>query len=243
MMDFAKWSQRAVAFTEALRGFPDRRVEVGAPYTLERIRALCAECPLQIPDVLVNWYLSVGSCHCAYSLDIPIAFEDQMELVFPDGKKNVLWGGADLIDLPELVLMPKGCRAIAEGFQEHVASGIDAELGLEDPGATENDAKLWADSFPLIGENNGDYIGLYVGDSTIEPPVVYLCYTGCGACKVISPNFEEFLRMWEELRYIGCNFLVNPFINPTTGFLDSKFRADAVRALRRVYQGVRHVCL
>jgi hypothetical protein len=225
MLDFAKWSQRAVAFTEALRGFPskaDIHIDLGVPYTLDRIRTLSAECPLQIPDALLNWYFSVGSCHCTYFLDIPAAFEHQMEFVFPTKLANTLWGGADLFDLPDAVAIPNDFREIAAAFEED---------GLS------NDARLWANSFPLFREANADFIGLYVGDGTTAPPVVYLCHELCGASKVIAPSFEEFLRVWEELGYIGCHYL-DCFINPRTGLLDTNFREGAVQALQWLFQGI-----
>jgi hypothetical protein len=225
MLDFAKWSKRAVAFIGALRGFPgkaDIQIDVGSPYALDRIRALSAGCPLQIPDALMNWYLSVGSCHCTYFLDIPVAFEQQMKFALPDTKADTLWGGVDLIDLPDAAAMPNDCAEIASVFQEDGFS---------------NDARLWANSFPFMREGSGDFIGLYVEDNTTDAPVVYLSHEGYGASQVISPSFEQFLGDWEGLGYIGCHYF-HCFINPRTGLLDTKHREEAVRALQGLFQGI-----
>ena len=75
MLDLAKWSQRAVAFTEALRGFPgkaDINTDLGNPMMRERLRDLSVGSSLPIPDPLVDLDLSVGSCHCTYILEVPV---------------------------------------------------------------------------------------------------------------------------------------------------------------------------
>ena len=52
-----------------------------------------------------------------------------MRLAFPDHKTDVLWGGADLIDLSDSLYMVNDFREIAPCFQE---AGFS------------NDARLWA---------------------------------------------------------------------------------------------------
>jgi hypothetical protein len=161
MLDLATWCQRAVAFTRALRGFPgkaDINIDLGHPYTRERLRDLSAGCSLPIPDPLVDWNLSVGSCHCTYKLDMPVTFAHQMKLAFPNHKTDTLWGGVDFIDISDALYMVNDFREIAPCFQE---AGFS------------NDARLWANSFPFIREANADIIGLYLGEGAADPPVAY----------------------------------------------------------------------
>ena len=214
MLDLAAWSQRAAAFTDNLRGrFAKAEInsDLGPSYTLAQIRDLSSRCPLPIPSPLIDWNLTVGRCHCSYHLlEIDARQQHLKNLVFPDWPSGSLWGGADLIDLSDAITIPADFREIALSFEE---SGFT------------QDARLRANSFPLFREANSDFIGLYLGDGAADPPVVYLCRELCGASKIISPSFEQFLIVWEQLRYIGCHYLLQ-FVNPATGLGDRRPRRE-----------------
>jgi hypothetical protein len=145
-----------------------------------------------------------------------------MRLAFPYHKMDTLWGGADLIDLSDALYMVNDFREIAPCFQE---AGFS------------NDARLWGNSFPFIREGNADIIGLYLGEGAADPPVAHLCHELCGASQIISPSFEQFLRTWEAIGYIGCHYL-HCFINPATGLLDASYRRDAVQAMHLMFRGI-----
>jgi len=221
MLDYAKWLQRAVKFTEELRGLPGEikvHIQVAPPLTDEDIRGLARACRLPIPRSLHQfWREASGHCDCTYWWDTPEGFHKQMAFAFPHWSLNHIWGGAQFESASDIVDLAESGLAWASSFR----------------GEHPKDARFWDHTLPLIPVGNGDYAGLYVRDDVDDPPVVYLCHEGCGSSSVIAPNLDKFLTRWEQLGYIGIHF-VSAFLNSKTGWLDPEAfpaQTEACRAL------------
>ncbi len=161
-------------------------------------------CRLPIPKPLRRfWEEASGHCNCTYWWDTPERFHSQMRVAFPDWSLSHIWGGPEFESAPS-------CVEAADHF-------LDASESFRDE--YPKDARYWQHSLPLVPVGNGDFVGLYVRDTSDEPPVVYLCHDGCGGSGVIAPNLDAFLVLWERLGYVGIHFLMS-FINPRTGLVD-----------------------
>jgi SMI1/KNR4 family protein SUKH-1 len=76
---------------------------------------------------------------------------------------------------------------------------------------------IWESARPFLNLNNGDYLALDFRVAT-EPPVVYLNHDDESV--TIAPSFDEFLRSWERLCYVGPeHWLLLEFVG-ADGFLD-----------------------
>lgn len=272
-MDYANWVQRAIDFTEKLRGLPrspkrkrppkpqfskeeysdlfklftpdheaaanglweqlarekespepeNPRIEirVAPPLTRKECNRLADSCRLPIPTPLLRfWQQASGHCRCTYWWDTPEPFGKQLSVAFPHWSASQICGGADFFSAHEIVheLVPYTTEDCAESFQER---------GLV------RDWRIFTNSLPLMAVGDGSYVGLYVRDSVRNPPVVYMSHEGCGASNILADSWDEFLESWEQLGYIGIDFL-SAFRDPRTGLLKPErfpVRLEAVKAL------------
>lgn len=197
MSNYARWLADSLAFLERMRSLAgDIRVEVqiAPPLRDEELAALQAMSRLPIPASLVRfWREASRHAQGKYWWYTPAEFQPQREVAFPQWSASHIWGGPEFSSAEEICELTQHFVSWSEGFGEQYP----------------RDARLWLHSFPLIPVGNGDYVGLYVRDTTDDPPVVYLCHDGCGASQVIAPNLDTFLERWAEVGYIGIDFLWN----------------------------------
>lgn len=131
-----------------------------------------------------------------------------------------VWGGPELVPADEVVDLSHHFPSWAESMRP------------QNP----KDARLWDHSLPLVPVGDGDYVGLYVRDDLLDPPVVYLCHEGSGGSDILAANLNAFLDSWEKLCYVGIDFVVN-FCDPDTGWLAvDKYPAE-LEALQTLLRG------
>lgn len=217
MVDYAAWVQRAKNFTAGLEGrlAGEWEVEgrVAPPMAEPDIAGLESSLGRDLPLSLRSFFQS-GSrfCECHYVWTPGSISQDQMNSLFP--YNGYIYGGAMLCDAQEIAELLEECRWAAEGFEE----------------APEQEA-YWLHALPFAWIRNGDKLGLDMRQKE-KPPVVYLAHDDDS--KVIAPDFDTFLETWERLCYIGPElWLLEEFINPTTGFLDAN-TAKAIE-LRKLF--------
>ncbi|HJT34345.1 MAG TPA: SMI1/KNR4 family protein [Pirellulales bacterium] len=144
----------------------------------------------------------------------------QVRLASGDRFADRVWGGPELLPADEVVDLSHHFPSWAEGMRP------------QNP----KDARLWDHSLPLVPVGDGDYIGLYVRDDLVDPPVVYLCHEGSGGSDILAAKLDTFLESWENLCYVGIDFVVN-FCDPDTGWLAvDKYPAE-LEALQTLLRG------
>ncbi|WP_254509143.1 SMI1/KNR4 family protein [Anatilimnocola floriformis] len=218
MLDYARWLSDSASFLDAMRGLPgDIQIElnIAPPVELSELASLQNASRLRIPTSLKQFWMQ-GSRHArgTYSWDAPAAFRSQIEVAFSNWSSTHVWGGPEFTPAEDVCRLTHDLVSWSEGF------------GEEYP----RDARLWLHSFPLIPAGNGDHVGLYVRDDTDDPPVVFLCHDGGSA--IIAPNLDTFLRRWEDVGYLGVEFIMN-FCRPEQQFAPAAFSIgrEAVRSL------------
>jgi hypothetical protein len=221
MLNYNTWLQRAADFTQGLKHLPgDIRVEtaLAPPLSDEEVRTLAQPCRLPVPGSLRRfWMEASGHCHCRYTWDVPAEFHQQWAVAFPGKSHPYIWGGAEFESPSSIVELTRDSLDFVALFRDRYPK----------------DARFWGHSLPLIPVGNGDYVGLYVRDVTDDPPVAYLCHEGCGASHVMAANLDDFLARWEQLGYIGIDFL-HFFTNTKTGILvpgDFPVETESIRTL------------
>ncbi len=224
MLDYAQWLQRAVAFTDGLHQLPGEvRVEinVATPLSEQEIDDIAQSCRLPIPDPLRRfWSVASGHCHCRYQWTTPKWFHSQLGVAFPNWSKDYIWGGPEFGSPSDMVRMTE--------------TGLDFDENFSEP--YPRDARFWKDSLPLFDIGNGDHVGFYLRDEVTDPPIVYLCHEGCGGSGIIATSFDDFLTRWEQLGYIGVDFVCS-FINRRTGLIDLEAFPVELQSVQTLLRG------
>ena len=88
---------------------------------------------------------------------------------------------------------------------------------------------IWESSRPFLQLDNGDCLALDLRNRT-DPPVTYLNHDDESIA--IAPSFDEFLRAWEGLCYLGPEHWLLCESRGADGYLDANSdRAGRLRAL------------
>ncbi len=223
MFDYGEWLRRAIEFTNSLRRLPgDLSIEgsVQPPLTQSEVDDLAKLSRLPIPDSLRQfWMTATGDSGLRYSWSILPQFESQLVVACGDRFSDHVWGGPEFLTAKDIAELTHDLPSWAEGMRPQYPK----------------DSRLWDHSLPIIPVGNGDYIGLYVRDTAIDPPVVYLCHEAYGGSIVIAQNLPEFLAHWAKLKYIGIDFVVTFCRND--GLLIPAEHPVEVEALSALFRG------
>ncbi len=214
----AGWVERAVRFARGMMERATRGTErnfravAAPPFSAEEFRRWQDQIDSPIP-VAIEQFLRTGSARC----DCHFWTQFEERILLDDGghmlRTDSLYGGARLCHAEASPEWLDACQGASEIFEE-----------LEDAGPRH--AAIWRRSFPFAKIGNGDFLALDLAaaDDAENPPVVYLGHEFCSdeePLRPIAPNFEAFLRNWEQVCYIGPQiWMLGPFIHPEPGFLD-----------------------
>ncbi len=197
MFDYSGWFDRAAKYLETLRTLPgELKIEgsVQSPISHEEVDRLAKRSRLPIPDELRRlWTEGASHSDLSYNwVSIPARLQRQVKITANDDYREVVWGGPEFLSADEIVSLSDELPDWAEKMRPDYPK----------------DARLWNYSQPLVPVGNGDYVGLYVDDERVPCSVVYLCHERSGGSCVIANSLDEFLSGWEELCYIGTDFLM-----------------------------------
>jgi len=228
-MNYRRWCKRAKNFiqhfaerfreqdkAEAQRDIQHEPLEAHAriapPLTALGRKRLEAHMRRTLPPPL-RAFLEKGSrnCYLHYCWQTP---SDLQSLAEETGERT-LYGGTALCNAKEMITWQEWCR---EGPTGH----------LDD--LPPKDKELWSHAVPFAF-TGANFLALYDKEDDRDPPVAYLRHDG--GSFLLAPNFDEFLRQWEQLCYLGPDWwFLSAFRDPRTGFLDATTpRARAVRKL------------
>lgn len=224
MFDYSSWFDRAAGFVETLKMLPGELKIVGSirpPISQEEVDRLANRSRLPIPTEFRQLWTE-GSSHSNLIYNwtsIPNTLRRQVSIASNDRFSDVLWGGPEFLSAEEIIELSHELPDWANGMRP------------DHP----KDARMWDHSLPLIPVGNGDYVGLYVDDKRTPCSVVYLCHEASGASCAIANSLEEFLTSWEDLCYIGTDFLMT-YRSRESDMLaipEHSIRADILRSLLR----------
>jgi hypothetical protein len=228
MVNYLRWVERAVAFTQRLRSFPGEiriTAELGKPVSRSEIETLNKRLRLPLPVSIVEFLTAASShCNCEYWWEPPKELQTLLEELFPSN--TFIFGGASLCDISQFENNGRGCYDTGEAMAQDF------------PG----DSVLWLNSVPFYEQGNGDYLGLYVGSDlrSRDYPVVYLDHDGSGFSRVLAASFDEFLEAWEDLDYIHPFFLREFFLDAGSEHINPKIpKKEQLTALFRRAGGMR----
>ena len=215
--DYAAWIARAQMFTERLERSTHaqgRSNAVAAPASEPEVAAIERALGTRLPASLRAFFTrGAAGLDCRYVVEPTGEARERLLELLPDQPQ--VFGGArigPLSDLPDL----------STGVAEWAA----------DTWVAEEDAQrvIWESACPFLGLNNGDYLALDLREN-LEPPVVYLNHDDESV--TIAPGFDEFLRAWERLCYLGPEHWVLLEFVGADGYLDGN--SPRAEQLRRVF--------
>lgn len=213
-MNYEKWVRRAEQFVLGLPEFAglaplaedsevmEIEVEIAPPVWKKAVRELEEEMDFQFPERLKR-FLTEGSGNCYFHYYWPEPEREKSKI------PSVLLGGAhgsarlcDVEEMPELQELfhwaANDCDWVSENKKE---------------------SRIWMNAIPIVNLENGEYLALDLTKDKDDPPVIYLGDTD--GHKIISANFDEFLRHWEGICYLG------PRLSVIDEFFDRKKRLNA----------------
>lgn len=225
MLDYHRWIRRAVEFINSIPPLPGEFEISGAvlpPIDDAAVDRLAKRCRLPIPDSLRRfWMTGASGANLRYHWAlVPLQFEHQMRMASGDRFGDYLWGGLEMLSADEVAHLSHEIPSWAEGMSPEYPK----------------DSRIWGHSLPLVPVGNGDYVGLYVRDDLIDPPVVYMCHEGAGGSDILAVNLDDFLQGWEQLCYISMDFLVN-YCDPGTDRLAVDLHPVQAAALQALLRG------
>lgn len=211
--DFASWVSRARAFTLGLGRVPGatiRTADVSDPASDSDVRVVERALSGALPGPL-RAFFSQGSAaiNCSYTFEPEGNALEDLRTVLPD--ETGLFGGARLGPLSDLA---EDADAIRDWATDTWIADVPEQRAL------------WEAAIPFLRLDNGDYLALDLRAGARHPPVAYLCHDDDSF--LIAAGFEDFLRAWERLCYLGPeHWLLRPFTGEA-GYLDG----DSQRAAR-----------
>ncbi|MBL8814952.1 MAG: hypothetical protein JNL58_02895 [Planctomyces sp.] len=225
MFDYSSWFDRAARYLETLKVLPGEIIFAGSicpPISHEEVDRLANRSRLPIPmEMRQLWTEGASHSNLTYSWEsIPSTLRRQVAVASCDRFNDVIWGGPEFLSPKEIVELSHDFPDWAKGMRP------------DNP----KDARIWDHSLPLIPVGNGDYVGLYVEVEKAYCPVVYLCHEASGGSCVIAHSLEEFLASWEELCYVGIDFLMT-YRSPESDLLATSEHLIRVEMLSSLLRG------
>jgi hypothetical protein len=149
---------------------------------------------------------------CRYVLEPAGDALVRLHSVLPDEPR--IYGGPRIASLSELAVLSAGVTEWASGtWIAH----------------DEAQRMIWESSRPFLQLDNGDYLAFDLRHPT-DPPVVYLNHDEESV--TIARTFDEFLRAWEGLCYLGPeHWLLREFVGADGYLVANGDRAARLRAL------------
>jgi len=208
-MNYSEWISDMSALVKRLsdssKGSLSSEILISPPNTFIELTKLEVDMGFKLPRELRN-FLETGSSSCLIKFCWTTLPEKS-----PSFQTEPFSGGAHLCP--------------SEKFLEFKR---DAEAWASDSWITEYevDREYWSNSLPIVGMRNGDYLGIYLGEGTDDPPIVYLSHED--ESSVVSPSFTAFLSTWEKLFYLAPDYQqFQQFIDPDSGYLVANSGAAA----------------
>lgn len=222
MLDYQQWIERALTFVnrceQQLPGEVKVEVFHDPPLPKQDVDRLARELSMGLPQPLRR-FLHEGAARfeCRY------IWEPHVGPLEPLFSHTYLVGGP-CFDSAGLVHSQELCRSWAESF--------DSESSVDD-------IRLWKRCVPFSPVGNGDHLAFDVASSRRDPPIAYLSHEGVGGSTIIAATFDEFLVAWEELCYLDPLFLMEDFVDVTTGRVNS--RNEKAGMLRKLFSASKYV--
>jgi hypothetical protein len=210
LLSYREWAELALEFTKSLASLPGKTfitAELHPPISLTAVRALNDRLRIPMPEPLCEFLTQASSnCNCTYSWEPPRELQSTLERIFPN--HTSLFGGPSLCDISWIEEREMGCLDTADATRELFPEG----------------ARIWANSVPFHAVGNGDYFALYTGPDreNDELPVVFLDHDNCLGTKKLGRTFDDFLSHWEDLHYLDAQFLIQTFLDPIRGALNTR---------------------
>lgn len=198
-MNYRDWIYRALSFCaelKKLRGEITVKCQAAPPLTKQELAQLRERWKRPLPAELIRFWTE-GSCHldCLYVWTPSPADLPELRTIFE--YDDYIWGGPRFI--PAAEVDPE--RVDTSDFGGDILNGAREDA--------ERTKRLWGRAIIVLHMDNGDCLGLdpeAPGCDPNDPPVVYLVHDGATSDQ-ISPSFTEFLCEWEQLSYIGPDWM------------------------------------
>lgn len=223
MLNFSKWTNKAIAFTRSLtqlRGEVYTEVTVTPPVSLESVNLLSRSLRIPIPDP-VQSFLTTASSACLFRYSWRSEELNRLIAnVLPDYYSVI--GGGDLCNMALFRDYQAGCADWAAAEMENATTGNPA-------------LARWVRAFPFLAVGNGDVLAIDVAAGDNNQPVIYLDHDYPTDVSVIAESFEHFLTEWEQLHYFSPDRW-GPFLDPSSGFIDGSSRM--AQELRNLFSAV-----
>ena len=208
-LDYQAWLARAWNFIEKCRALPDEvhvAQVVEPPATKVQVRRHLSSLPRPVPRSLERWFRE-GSAHCRLEYNWRPQSHNLSPLQRRTGYQFSVGGQVTIGPISEIWVWFSRSETLREPLQ--MREDARAKRALE----------LWQNSFPICAFGDGDLLAIIPSDSGPEP-VVYLGHELPDMACVLAPDFDEFLRRWEQLRYCDQNgmflHLDKSGLNPST---------------------------
>jgi hypothetical protein len=216
--EIARWMETASAFyrhrVKSTGGGAETAFNKAPSATEQSIATVESRLGQPLPKALREFFLNCTSgLEMSYSWEPDEARREAVEELI-DGTTVCGGGTIRLGDLPK--------------HKEDARAWAEETWLAEEPDQQE----LWLKSLPFLHLDNGDYLALDLRQPADDPPVYYLSHDD--ESQTIASSFTSFLQAWERVCYIGPeSWLLEPFINPETGFLDGD--CENAQKLRRLF--------
>lgn len=217
-LDFVAWLKRASAFVDLCRMLPDEIYIdqiVKPPATKAELQRSLSNLPRPVPRSLDRWFRE-GSAYC----QLGYHWKPQSRGLSPLQRRDIFrFGVGGLVRIGpvwEINLWFEYC----DEWSEPLARQTDRR--------SKRALELWTTSFPFCVFDDGDMLAVIPSDVAPEP-VVYLVHDSPAEAFIVAPDFDVFLRRWEQLKYCDQNGL-RFFSNGGRSILDpSSNAADQLR--------------
>ncbi len=216
-LDYPSWLRRAWNFVEKCRRLPDRiSVEqiIKPPATKRELERSLSGVERPLPRSLARWFRE-GSAHCELSYH----WSPESRRLSPLQRRAIfqfsVGGQVKIGPLTDIGFWFEMCGI----WSESLTSQTDRR--------SQRALSLWQNSFPFCTFGDGDMLGVLPSDEGPEP-VTYLCHDEPQDSFLVAPDFDEFLRRWEQLRYCDQNGLC--FFRGKSGLDPKSKTAQQLRA-------------
>lgn len=195
-LDYQAWLRRAWNFIDGCRMLPDDvsiSQIVKPPATKSEFQRSLSGLTRPVPRSLARWFRE-GSSYC----DLSYHWKPQSRGLSPLQRRAAfrfgVGGTVRIGPICEICLWFDQC----ETWSEPLARRADRR--------SKRVLDFWKSAFPFCAFGDGDMLGVISSDSGMEP-VVYLMHDSPADAFIVAPDFDDFLRRWEQLRYCDQNGL------------------------------------